>query len=179
MHFRLISRTDAPALLEFELANRTWFESHIDARPPDFYHLAGVAAHIDDILARHAAGSMHPCLLVEGDGTIVGRGNLKDIDRDAGRAEVGYRIAASACGRGLAGGALRHLMELAYGQWQLSRLDAHVTIANAASARVLERAGFTLAGPSPIKALVAGQRLDCLHYRHFADSSQQALQHDT
>src|SRR5262249_52505288 len=97
---------------------------------------------------------------------IIGRCNLKDIDHAAGRAEVGYRIASYACGRGLAGAALAHLMGLAYGQWQLAGLDAHVTVANAASARVLERAGFTLAGPSEIQALIAGHQLACLHYRH-------------
>lgn len=166
MQIRTLRLSDAPALLEFELANRGWFESHIDARPPDFYNLAGVAAHIEDYLARHTDGTMHPCLLVEEDGDIVGRCNLKDIDYATRRAEVGYRIASYASGRGLAGAALSHLMDLAYGQWRLAGLDAHVTIANAASARVLERAGFTLAGPSPIVAVVAEQQLACLHYRH-------------
>jgi len=165
MHIRTLRLADAPALLEFELANRDWFESQVDARTPDFYNLAGVAAHIEDYLVRYSSGSLHPCLLVE-DGDIIGRCNLKDIDRIGGRAEVGYRIAASAIGRGLAGAALSHLMDLAYGRWELSGLDAHVTIANAASARVLERAGFTLAGPSSIVALVAERQLACLHYRH-------------
>lgn len=168
MLIRTISPSDVAALLAFEQANRAWFESHIDARAPDFYSQAGVAAHIDDYLARHAAGSMHPCLLVADDGAILGRCNLKDIDPASRRAEVGYRIAADACGRGLADVALAHLKELAYGQWQLNGLDAHVTVANAASSRVLERAGFTLAGPSPFQAHVAGSLLDCLHYRHRA-----------
>lgn len=166
MQIRTLSIADAPRLLEFELANRTWFETQVDARPPSFYKLPGVVAHIEDYLARHAAGAMHPCLLADDDGTILGRCNLKDIDRMARRAEVGYRIAASACGQGLAGAALAHLMELAYGQWQLAGLDAHVTTANNASARVLERAGFTLAGPSSIVALVGERPLACLHYRH-------------
>jgi len=165
MQIRTLRLADAPSLLEFELANRDWFESHVDARTPDFYNLAGVTAHIEDYLVRYSSGSLHPCLLVE-DGDIIGRCNLKDIDRIGGRAEVGYRIAASAIGRGLAGAALSHLMDLAYGRWELSGLDAHVTIANAASARVLERAGFTLAGPSPIVAMVAERQLACLHYRH-------------
>ncbi len=166
MQIRTLSLSDAPALLEFELANRGWFESHVDARSPDFYNLAGVAAHIEHYLASHAAGRMHPCLLVENDGAIVGRCNLKEIDRASGRAEVGYRIASYACGRGLAGAALAHLMKLAYGEWQLRGLDAHITIANAASARVLERASFRLAGPSPLLAVVADRQLACLHYRH-------------
>jgi [ribosomal protein S5]-alanine N-acetyltransferase len=166
MLIRTLATLDTPALLEFELANRDWFESHVDARAADFYCQAGVAAHIEEALQRMAQGTMHPCLLLEDDGAIVGRGNLKDIDRATGRAEVGYRIAASARGRGLAGAALAHLMELAYGQWQLSGLDAHVTVANAASARVLERAGFSLAGPSPVTALVGEEQLACLYYRH-------------
>lgn len=166
MQIRTLRLNDAPALLEFELANRNWFESQIDARAPDFYNLDGVGAHIQDYLARHAAGTMHPCVAVDEEGEIVGRCNLKEIDRSARRAEVGYRIASYACGRGLAGAALSHLMELAYGQWQLTGLDAHVTIANAASARVLQRAGFIFAGPSPIVAVVAEQPLACLHYRH-------------
>jgi ribosomal-protein-alanine N-acetyltransferase len=166
MLIRTLATLDAPALLEFELANRDWFESHVDARAADFYAPGGVAAHIEESLQRLAQGTMHPCLLLENDGAIVGRGNLKDIDRHAGRAEIGYRIAASARGRGLAGTVLEHLMELAYGQWQLDGLDAHVTIANAASARVLERAGFVLAGPSSVQAIVAGRPVDCLHYRH-------------
>lgn len=166
MLIRTIRPSDAPALLAFEQANRAWFESHIDARAPDFYSLAGVAAHIDECLASHAAGSMHPCLLVADDGAILGRCNLKDIDQASRRAEVGYRIAAHACGLGLAGVALRHLMELAYGHWQLDGLDAHVTVANAASSRVLERAGFTLAGASPFQARVAGELIDCRHFQH-------------
>jgi len=166
MQIRTLSLADAPALLEFELANRGWFESHVDARATDFYSLGGVTAHIESTLAGFAAGTMHPCLLLEEDGDIIGRCNLKDIDRASQRAEVGYRIASYACGRGLAGAALAHLMGLAYGQWQLTGLDAHVTVANAASARVLERAGFTLAGPSEIQAQIAGRKLDCLHYRH-------------
>jgi ribosomal-protein-alanine N-acetyltransferase len=166
MHIRTLAPTDAPTLLAFELANRDWFAAHIEARAPDFYNLAGVAAHIDDCLERYAAGTMHPCLLLDAGGAIVGRCNLKDIDHAERRAEVGYRIAREACGRGLAGQALDYLMQLAYGRWQLQGLDAHVTAANAASARVLSRAGFSLAGPSPIQAQVAGQLLDCLHFRH-------------
>jgi len=166
MIIRTLRPSDAPLLLSFERANRDWFEANIDARPADFYSEAGVAAHISDYLQQMLAGRLHPCLLVDGDGSILGRCNLKGIEGTGGRAEVGYRIARDACGRGLAGTALRHLMGLAYGQWRLAGLDAHVTIANAASARVLERAGFRLAGPSPAQAQVAGSLLDCLHYRH-------------
>lgn len=43
MSFRVreLTSTDAEALLAFEIHNREWFESHIDARDPFFLLIAG------------------------------------------------------------------------------------------------------------------------------------------
>ena len=38
---------DASALLAFEVANRAWFESWVNARAPAYYSLEGVQAAID------------------------------------------------------------------------------------------------------------------------------------
>ncbi|AVR97734.1 GNAT family N-acetyltransferase [Pseudoduganella armeniaca] len=152
---RTLSATDAGALLAFELANRAWFERHIAPRDPAFYTPAGVAAHIDDYLAGLATGTWHPFVLVDVDGTIVGRANLKDIDQAARSAEVGYRVAEQACGRGLATLALRHLVRAAGARWRLQRLDAFVYPANVGSRRVLARCGFVA---QPAQAGTAEQR---------------------
>jgi ribosomal-protein-alanine N-acetyltransferase len=148
---RTLRATDAAALLAFELENRAWFERHIEPRDPAFYSPAGVAAHVDDYLAGLAAGTWHPFVLVAADGAIVGRANLKAIDQAARSAEVGYRVAEQACGRGLATLALRHLAREASARWRLQRLDAFVYPANAGSHRVLGRCGFVA------QPLVAGE----------------------
>lgn len=139
---RELRSTDTQALLAFETRNREWFESHIEARDPAFYSLQGVAEHIEGYLADFAAGTWHPLVIEDCSGTIIGRANLKNIDRAQGSAEVGYRIAQSACGQGLATQALRHLIQQARTRWQLTQLVAYVYKENLGSTKVVERCGF-------------------------------------
>ena len=145
---RELKRTDAEALLAFEVHNREWFESHIDARDPAFYSLRGVADHIESYLSGFAIGAWHPCVIVDCSQTIVGRANLKSIDLATGSAEVGYRIAQRACGQGLATLALRHLIQQAQAHWGLTQLVAFAYKENAGSRKVLDRCGFKLEQPS-------------------------------
>jgi ribosomal-protein-alanine N-acetyltransferase len=129
-------------LLQFELANKDWFEQHIAPRAAEFYTLEGVQQHIQQYLDGYANGCWHPCVILDEHGHIMGRANLKDIDRQRGSAETGYRIARSAAGRGIATSALHHLIMLARQQWQLRQLQAWVAPTNTASARVLRKCGF-------------------------------------
>lgn len=139
---RTLQAEDAAPLLQFELENRHWFEQHIAPRTVEFYTPQGVRDHIGQYLDGHANGTWHPCLILDGQGRIVGRANLKDIDRQAGSAEAGYRIARDHTGRGLATRALQHLLALADGQWRLRQVLAYVVDGNPASARVLRKCGF-------------------------------------
>ena len=139
---KTLQTQDAAPLLQFELENRAWFEQHIAPRDEDFYTLQGVQRHIGHYLDGYANGTWHPCLLFDAGGRIVGRANLKDIDRNTASAEVGYRIARDAAGRGLATRALLHLVVLAQQQWRLQHLLAYVTDNNRASARVLNKCAF-------------------------------------
>lgn len=141
---RTLQADDVEALLAFEVQNREWFERHIDARGSDFYSLHGIRAHIAAYLAGFVAGTWHPFVIEDPQGKIIGRANLKDIDRAGFRAEVGYRIAEDACGEGLATRALEHLIGVARSQWKLRQLLASVYASNLGSARVLERCGFLI-----------------------------------
>lgn len=160
MKIRTLQADDVERLLHFESANRAWFEQHVEARDPAFYSAAGVADHIADYLAAHAAGDMHPCVLTSDDGSaIVGRANLRHIDRDSGSGEVGYRISHDQARQGLGSMALAHLLELARAQYGLRRLDAWISPQNLGSRRVLEKSGFTRdALAAPKTALVNGEQ---------------------
>lgn len=145
---RELKRTDAEALLAFEIHNREWFETHIDARDPSFYSLQGVADHIEGYLADFAIGAWHPFVIEDASETIVGRANLKSIDLSRRSAEVGYRIAQSVCGQGLATLALKHLIQEAQVRWELTHLVAYVYEENVGSRKVLDRCGFLPEEPS-------------------------------
>ncbi|MBV7528112.1 MULTISPECIES: GNAT family N-acetyltransferase [Pseudomonas] len=141
---RELKMTDAQALLAFEIQNREWFESHIDARAPAFYSLQGVADHIESYLSDFAIGAWHPFVIEDSSRRIVGRANLKSIDSSTGSAEVGYRIDQRVCGQGLATRALRHLIQEARIRWGLAQLVAYAFRENAGSRKVLDRCGFKL-----------------------------------
>ena len=150
---RTLQLEDAAPLLQFELENRHWFEQHVASRGAEFYTPQGVRRHIEQYLDGHAKGTWHPCLIMNGHGRIVGRANLKDIDRHAASAEAGYRIARDQTGQGLATRALHHLITLADERWQLSQLLAYVSDDNLASARVLHKCGFTQDGRRFVRML--------------------------
>ncbi len=141
-NIRTLENTDVDALLAFEIHNREWFESHIDARAPSFYSLQGVAEHIDCYVSGFAAGTWHPFVIEDSSGAIVGRANLKNINLPKGSAEVGYRIDQHFCGQGLATLALKHLIQEAQAHWNLTHLFAHVYETNIGSRTVLTRCGF-------------------------------------
>ena len=157
---RNLEADDWQKLFAFEMANRAWFEQHIDPRPDDFYTHQGVRQHVHELIDGRASGRWHPCVIEDSSGAIVGRANLKEIDADAGRAEVGYRIAAAHSGRGLATRALAHLIALARDEWRLGTLKAVVTADNQASAVVLQKCGFARACPLRAVAIVQGCEVD-------------------
>lgn len=148
-NIRELTRTDTEALLAFEIRNRDWFESHIDARDPGFYSLNGVAEHIEGYLADFEMGGWHPLVIEDANRNIVGRANLKSIDPTSSSAEVGYRIDQHMCGQGLATLALRQLIKEARERWELTQLVAYVFQENAGSRKVLERCGFLPDAHSP------------------------------
>ena len=166
MEIRILQRNDADALLEFELGNRAWFEEFVLPRAETVYSPSGMAAHIDTCLNDYAAGTMHPCVIIDQDGQIAGRANLKDIDPLERTTEIGYRIARQYIGKGLATQAVSHLKDLAYGQWRLARLLAFVTTENPASARVLEKSGFVKGRLIESRSVLKTKILDCYQYSH-------------
>jgi RimJ/RimL family protein N-acetyltransferase len=77
---------------------------------------------------------------------LRGAVGLTDVDWRDRRAEVGYWVAASWRGRGLASLAVRLLSDWALSQAGLERLDLYANPANEASQRVAEKAGYTREG---------------------------------
>lgn len=132
----------APALLAFERENRAYFAKYVPDRG-DAYFAEFDARHAS-LLAEQAAGACHFHVLVGGEGEIVGRVNLVDVAD--GEAELGYRIAESAAGRGLATSAARQVCGIAGAEYGLRALRAATDAGNGGSRAVLVRAGFVFVG---------------------------------
>jgi ribosomal-protein-serine acetyltransferase len=76
-------------------------------------------------------------------GELVGVVSLKSIDTANSIASLGYYIAATHQGRGLVTRACRILLDYAFGELQLNRVDIMCAPGNARSRAVPERLGFT------------------------------------
>ncbi|MFC7263942.1 GNAT family N-acetyltransferase [Streptomyces lutosisoli] len=132
----------APALLEFERENREYFAASIPDRGDAYF--AHFDARHDALLAEQADGLCHFHVVVDDSGAVLGRVNL--VDAAGGSAELGYRIAERAAGRGLATAAVREVCALAVAEYGLNTLRAKTTLDNARSRAVLARTGFRPTG---------------------------------
>ena len=131
-----------PALLAFERENRAYFAASIPDRGDAYF--ADFDARHRALLAEQADGVCQFHVLVDDDGGIVGRVNLFDVAD--GSAELGYRIAERAAGRGLATATVREMCGLAVAEYGLASLTAKTTLDNAGSRIVLDRTGFVVTG---------------------------------
>ncbi len=141
---QLLRADHAPAVLAFELANRAYFAASISDRGDEFFDR--FAERHDALLAEQKTGTCAFYLLAGEDGAVAGRFNLYDITD--GAANVGYRVAQQAAGRGVATAAVRELCRLAAARHGLRVLRAATSDQNVASGRVLVKAGFVPAGPA-------------------------------
>jgi [ribosomal protein S5]-alanine N-acetyltransferase len=134
----------APAVLAFELANRGYFAASISDRGDEFFDQ--FTERHSALLAEQEAGSCACYVLVAGDGSVLGRFNLYKIED--GTAELGYRVAQHVAGRGVATATVREFCRLAAARHGLRTLKAATSLENAASQKVLTKAGFVPAGPA-------------------------------
>jgi RimJ/RimL family protein N-acetyltransferase len=140
---RLLSESDLPALFEVNsdeavtslLPYATW------ASPADadawFKRMAGLqdtGLALQLVVADKASDkAIGTCLLFR-------------LEEGSRRAELGYVLGRAHWGRGLMQEALAALLARAFGAMALRRLEAEVDVRNPASARLLQRLGFTREG---------------------------------
>lgn len=143
-----LSADHGPAVLAFERANRAYFATFISDRGDEYFDQ--FAERYSASLAEQETGRDAYYLLVDEDGSVLGRFNLIDIDIEDGTAELGYRIAERVAGRGVATATVRELCRLVAARHGLCTLKAAVTHKNVASQKVLTKAGFVPVGPADI-----------------------------
>jgi RimJ/RimL family protein N-acetyltransferase len=152
---------DAPAMFALysdAAVMRYWsFPPWTEAAEADAY-LVRAAAHA-------AQGLALPWAIADiADDRLVGTATLHSLQREQGRAELGYALAPSHQGRGLAAEALRLLLGHAFGPLALRRVEADVDPRNVASCRLLEALGFTREGLLRERWRVAGETCDSALY---------------
>ena len=94
------------------------------------------------------------------DGAFLGVALAPHIDAEAREMELGYLVAPEARGRGVGAQMLRQLTSWAFAEGGALRVSLLIDVANVASQRVAERAGYTLEGVLRSSYFKQGMRSD-------------------
>lgn len=169
LHLTLPTLDDADELLRFETEHRAFFEARINARPPAFYSPEGVRAALVLAAQEAAEDKGYQFLVRDAAGVLIGRVNLVGVRRTHFQmAELGYRFAESAGGKGYATEAVGQVVTKAFGELGLMRLEAVARASNEGSIKVLLRNGFREFGRSTQSFLLGGVWHDRLHFERRA-----------
>ncbi len=164
MNFRILQKSDVDKLFQFELDNRRWFEKHIAARESDFYSKFKVEKYIIACLAEFHTQVMYPAI-IEVDDVIIARVNFRNINLEKKTADIGYRVAESESGKGVASFAVSEMLEIAEKNFCLKNIKSYVSATNIASQRVLEKYAFKQVKLHKDFVVVSGQKKDCFEYQ--------------
>ena len=157
---RVLRRTDAGLLADAYLRNREHLAPWEPLRSKEFFTVDGQANSIESKLRLFIAGSDVPWVLVEGS-RIVGVLNLSGIVRGPFlSAHLGYWVDKDMTGRGIGSAALEFAVHAAHRELGLHRLQAATLTYNAASRRILKRAGFEEIGLAAAYLKIAGSWQD-------------------
>lgn len=107
--------------------------------------LGAARRYREDIEARVHEG-LYKWAIAEADDRLAGTVALYAWDRANRRAELGFALRPDRAGRGLASDAVRTAIRFGIAEMGLHRVEADVDPDNAASIRLLERAGFRREG---------------------------------
>jgi [ribosomal protein S5]-alanine N-acetyltransferase len=140
-HFEAMLRDEheLAALLRVKLAD-DWlgFEAAREAMPPSYEYLK---AHPS------ALGWWTYLFIHTADSTLIGLGGFKGEADEGGMVEIGYSIAPSYRGQGLATEAAGAMIAYAFSHPHVTRVDAHTLPERNPSTRVLQNIGMKFAGP--------------------------------
>lgn len=147
---RLVTEDDAPAIASLLSANRAFLAPWDPERSEEFFTVPAQRSLIESQLTDHERGALLPHVIVASSGQLAGRITLSGIVRGPFLScTVGYWVAESYNGQGLASGALG-----------LHRIQAETLLHNARSKRVLEKHGFVQYGLAPRYLEIAGRWQD-------------------
>ncbi len=124
--------------------NRAYFAASISDRGDEFFDQ--FPDRHSALLAKQEAGFCAFYVLIADDGSVLGRFNLYDFED--GTAGLGYRVAQHVAGRGVATRSVRELCRIAAARHGLRTLRAATSHDNAASQKVLAKAGFVPVSPA-------------------------------
>ncbi|WP_426982747.1 GNAT family N-acetyltransferase [Bacillus cabrialesii] len=144
IYLRPLEVTDAEDNLRLQSENRDFFEQFSMIRADDYYSVEGQRKRIAEYQERMKKDTeYHFGIFTASDDTLIGTVSLFQIILGALQtAFIGYFLDKAHNGKGLMTEAVRLVVDYAFHELKLHRIEAGVMPRNLGSMRVLEKAGF-------------------------------------
>ncbi|MGM0814306.1 MAG: GNAT family N-acetyltransferase [Bacillota bacterium] len=158
IYVRTLTENDAESLLTLELENRAYFQQFTPLVKDDFFGLSRQIERIQRSLQRCAQDEayMYGIFLNETD-ALVGTISLSSVERGPIEgAMLGYVLDQNQGGKGYMTEAIRLIIDYAFYELHLHRIEAGVKPDNIGSIRVLEKTGFENEGLNRKKVKING-----------------------
>ncbi|WP_282035426.1 GNAT family N-acetyltransferase [Metabacillus indicus] len=159
IHIRPFTIQDAEDRLKLQLKNRAFFEQYSMIRSDDFYTLETQQKMIEDYehQAKKDAEYQFGIYLNETN-QLLGTISLFQVMRHSLQSAVlGYFLDQDHNGKGYTTEAVKLILEYAFNELKLHRIEAGVMPHNLGSIRVLEKAGFHKEGLAKQNVLINGK----------------------
>jgi ribosomal-protein-alanine N-acetyltransferase len=156
---RFFEDSDAEALLDLHVRNRELFQKYSPTFPDDYYTIDSKRKYItNSIKQREEDKSYNFGIYLKDNGKLIGDVDLFNIARGAlQRCLIGYSLDKQYNGKGYTTEAVSLVIEFAFNELKLHRIDAGVMLHNIGSMRVLEKAGFHREGIEQKGVKINGQ----------------------
>lgn len=169
---RLVTPADGASLAVLLEQSRTYLAPWEPIRPDSYFTADGQQADLEAALERHARGDTAPFVILDDDGAVAGRLTLSGIARGPFQScAMGYWVAQTRAGRGLATDAVAAALKYAFTTIGLHRVQAETLLSNHPSQRVLQRNGFERYGLAPRYLKIAGIWQDHLMFQRVTDDA--------
>jgi ribosomal-protein-alanine N-acetyltransferase len=166
---RPLAADDSSELAALMQRNREFLAPWEPTRDADYFTEKAVTATVGVLLDLRRTGVTMP-FVIEEDGVLVGRTTLNNIVRGPFQsASIGYWVDGARGGRGIASAACALIVEHAFGELGLHRVEAGTLVHNLRSQRVLARNGFEQFGFAPRYLQIAGEWRDHLLFQRISD----------
>jgi [ribosomal protein S5]-alanine N-acetyltransferase len=168
---RLLGPDAAAAVREYGLRTAEFHRPFDPLRPSDFWELPVVA---DRLVCQQLEVEQDRslCLFIASKGEpdrVLGAINLRNIIRGAMMgATLGYGLAPDAIGHGYMTESVKRVVEIAFDDLGLHRVEVNIMPRNAPSLAVVERAGFVREGLSPRYLQINGRWEDHVRFARLA-----------
>jgi ribosomal-protein-alanine N-acetyltransferase len=163
---RLLVPDDALAIADVLRANRGFLAAWQPVRGEEYFTDDGQRQVVGTALEQHELGASVPLVILDEQARTVGMLTLQSIIRGFFQScSVGYWLAESAQGQGLATAALREAADVAFRDLRLHRVQAETLTYNLRSQRVLARVGFVKYGVAEAYLKIAGTWQDNVLYQ--------------